>query len=496
LRPLLRVRWLLAGVVAFAFALGQVVEAAVIGSPAPGRLELEVLRWSALGGAAVWWCVAWVSRQDVRHEAGMERALGEQQELNRRLRRANELLALLSEVNRGIAESATLDEILDHALAFPRRLVPARAAALLLVDADGAVEARLDGATRAELDRWRARLGVAPPTADERGPRWVEGAGDRGQEAAMADLLRPRDPCPPAPGACLLMPLHDGVAPVGWIELYRDGPAPELPEDELALLETIGSEVAEAVVSARRRTREERKLYELERSISEERARIARDIHDGLAQTLAFQRMRVDLWLDWIESDPERLRRELIAFKEGAREQIQELRRAIFALRPVPFDELGFAGGLERYVVEFATQQGWQARVDVGRAPPSLPPELEATTFRIVQEALTNTAKHAAATRIEVALERADEGLLVTVRDDGRGFDPEREGAAARDRGDGTARLGLTQMRERLAALRGRLTIRSQPGAGADLRAWIPLPDGAAARDRTPPAAVPAAAGG
>ena len=150
------------------------------------------------------------------------------------------------------------------------------------------------------------------------------------------------------------------------------------------------------------------------------------------------------------------------------REQIAELRRAIFALRPIQFDELGFVGGLHRYISEFANQQGWETTVDLGELSTLLSPQLEAICFRIVQEALTNAAKHASATAVRVQCARLDGGLQLVISDNGRGFSPSTVGADA-------TQLGLRQMSERLNALHGRLTILSQPGAGTELRIWIPL---------------------
>lgn len=439
---LLRLRWLVGGAIGLAFALGRLAEIALLeaGRP-PLALALDAAAWGLLGALAGWLAVSWAGRQERRYREGLERALRDQQ-------RANAHLALLSEVNRSIADSATLDEVLDSALAFPRRLAPARAAALLLVDEAGAVEARAQGASADDLAAWRAALEVRPPPRERRQPYVVAAA-------------------PAAPAACLVLPLHDGSAPLGWIELYLNQATPLAP-DELALLETIATEIAEAIASARRRSREERAIFELEQAIAEERARIARDIHDGIAQSLAFMRMRVDLWKEWISADPERLQAELTELKGTLREQIRELRRAIFALRPVQFDELGFAGGLRRYIVEFAGQHGWEAQVDLRGLPPALPTEIEAVCFRITQEALTNVAKHAGAGRVEVTIGEADHGLQIVVKDDGRGFDP---GALA----EAPGRLGLRQMRERLAAYRGQITVLSRPGAGAELRAWVPL---------------------
>jgi signal transduction histidine kinase len=449
-RLLLRLRWPLGGVIALSFAIAQLLEALLLDKPGDqSRLLLDVLLWGLLGGMAVWLSLTWASRRERAYQAGLERSLNEQRELNRRLQRANGHLALLSEVSRRLADSASLDEILDGALAFPQRLVPARAAALLLSDPAGLIAIRTAGARADDLARLRTAFGLPGELDARRGPRVCR--------AAAGPIA-----------ACLELPLHDGLAPLGRIELYLDRPA-ELLADELELLETIASEIAEAIAGARRRSREQRAIYELERAIADERARIARDIHDGIAQSLAFRRMRVDLWLDWLESDRPRLRDELIGFKAVLREQIAELRRAIFALRPLQFDELGFAGGLNRYVVEFASQQGWDVHVDLGGVPPAPTPELEATCFRVIQEALTNVAKHAGATRVEVIVDQVDEGLRIAVRDNGRGFTPGQLANSASDR------VGLRQMRERLTALRGQLTVLSQPGAGTELRAWIPF---------------------
>jgi signal transduction histidine kinase len=411
----------------------------------------DIVAWGALGGLAVWLSLTWASRQERRYQTGLARALETQRQLNAQLQRANGQLSLLSEVNRQIADAATLDDILDAALAFPRRLVPAQIAALRLYDTVGAVIARVDGINAVDLARLREQYELADEPNQRRARQRTARHDPQGQH-----------------GACLTLPLHDGTTPVGTIELYLER-ARFIPEDELALLETIASESAEAIVGARRRAREERALFELERAIAEERARIARDIHDGIAQALAFQRMRIDLWLDWLDSDRPRLRSELLDLKQALREQIAELRRAIFALRPVQFDELGFAGGLQRYIVEFAGQHGWDIHIDLGGVPAGLPPDLEAACFRVVQEALTNTAKHAQAKRVDVTIDQVDQGVRLRVRDDGRGFTPGQQVAGAYEQ------VGLRQMRERLAGIGGHLVVLSQPGAGTEIRVWIPL---------------------
>lgn len=447
---LLRWRWWLGGAIGVAFAAGQLGEALLLrGEVAPTQLLFDMLLWGALGGIAVWLSLTWASRQEQRHRAEVEEALQQQQRLNQQLERANGQLALLSEVNRRMAASASLDEILDAALYFPQQLVQAKMAALWLYAADGPVLTRTHGATAEAIDQLRQCY-----------------AAELAEKPGMVLVTLSNDPDGLA-GACLRVPIQDGILAVGWIEFYLARKTP-IAADEWALLQTIAGEIGEVISSVRRRTREERAIYELEQAIAEERARIARDIHDGLAQTLAFRRMRVDLWLDWIESDPVRLRAELVGLKQLLRDQIAELRRAIFALRPVQFDELGFVGGMHRYILEFGGQQSWNVQVDLSGLATHLSPQLEAVFFRLMQEALTNVAKHAQATTVSITSAQVDGGLQLVVQDNGCGFDVSTVEAAGQ-------RLGLRQMRERLTALHGRLTILSQPGAGTELRVWLPL---------------------
>ncbi|MCB0116525.1 MAG: ATP-binding protein, partial [Caldilineaceae bacterium] len=450
---LLRWRWLIGGAVTLAFALGQILESAWLPDfRSPSRLAFDVVAWGLLGGLAAWISLTWASRQEQRYQSELEASLQKQQQLNRQLERANAQLTLLGDVNRRIAEAGNLDEVLDQAIAFVTPPTPALGGALVLLDLETIgdvvpVVMRTEGCNREQLAQWRQTFNVPA-----RGPR------ARRIEQRMSDL----DPTGQA-GACVLVPLHDSDQLLGWIELYLRRAHP-LPEDERSLLETIGIEIGRAVLNARRRAADERALHQLEQAIADERARIARDIHDGLAQTLAFRRMRVDLWMDWLESDPGQLREELRTLKDTLREQIAELRRAIFSLRPVQFDQLGFVGGLHRYIHEFAEQQAWAATVDLGHVPPNLTPAAEAIAFRVVQEALTNAAKHARAQAVAVVIEQVDGGMQIRVTDDGVGFDPGQQPQAG-------GRLGLRQMRERLNTVRGQLTVLSQPGSGTELRA-------------------------
>ncbi|RRR71635.1 MAG: sensor histidine kinase, partial [Candidatus Viridilinea halotolerans] len=377
----------------------------------------------------------------------------------------------LYELNQRIASSDTLDDVLDYAITLPARLFAARAAALVLYGEQGAtLTARCSGLNEEQLGAARQAFGLA----------------HHYQLPPEPMLLTPRSRPPADIVACLILPLAErDQVQIGWIEGYLSTTrqlALELPEgqtaapnvlalsaESLALVVTVAGELTESIQGSRRRARELASVAALEQAITEERTRIARDLHDGVAQSLAFLRMRVDLWEDWLHQEPERLSAEFVNLKANLRQQIEELRRAIFALRPMELSQLGFVAALRRYVNEFAEQQDWEFELDLSDLPTALPHVLELAAFRFAQEALNNAAKHAQARHVALALRTIDGGLQIVVRDDGIGFDPGAQGEQP-----GT-RLGLRQMRERATALDGRMTILARPGAGTEVRVWLPL---------------------
>lgn len=261
------------------------------------------------------------------------------------------------------------------------------------------------------------------------------------------------------PGAalCLGLPLREGSEPLGVIVLGFDTPPPEL-QGRIPLLALLASQGTLALRNARAY------LFSEELAIGEERSRIARDIHDGVAQSLAFCAMRLDLAER--RSDPDALRADLQLARETLREQIRELRRAIFALRPVNLEEQGLHQTLRRYAHDFGEQHGLRVSAEITGGL-SLSPATQASVFRLLQESLNNVAKHARARAVWVSLRDLPGRVELRVRDDGQGFsgggNPTPEGG-----------LGLRQMRERVSALGGELTVESAAEGGTELRALLP----------------------
>jgi signal transduction histidine kinase len=202
----------------------------------------------------------------------------------------------------------------------------------------------------------------------------------------------------------------------------------------------------------------------------DERRRVARDLHDGLGQELT----ALILGLKALEqSVPE---------DAPGRDRLREVERIVnvigreahdlaVELRPTALDDLGLPAALTAYVDRWSERTGIAADFEpVGLGGDRLPPEVETTAYRVVQEALNNVAKHAGARRVTVMVSRQGGELVAMVEDDGRGFDPGRDGL-----GSGGRSLGLLGMRERVGLVGGALVIESGEGEGTVVQARIPL---------------------
>ena len=207
----------------------------------------------------------------------------------------------------------------------------------------------------------------------------------------------------------------------------------------------------------------------------QERLRIARELHDETAQTLAsvLVRQRVAERTQ----DPEALRRAMADLRALTSDALEGVRRMALELRPTMLDDLGLVAALEAYARQVSQRAGpiieFEAADGLADGSFRLPPEVELVVYRVVQEALSNVARHSAAARAVVSLVMEPGTLVVTVADDGRGFDP----SAALDNrqpDDRQRSLGLFGMRERAALVGGRVQIESMPGGGTRVCLEVP----------------------
>jgi signal transduction histidine kinase len=222
----------------------------------------------------------------------------------------------------------------------------------------------------------------------------------------------------------------------------------------------------ELEAKVRERTEE---LFEQVRrlAILEERDRLARELHDSLGQVLGFVNLKAKVAEDLIaRGRTDEATEELSQMRDAVQEVYEDVRQAILSLRTAP-QPRGLLPTLREYVDRVREQTGLDVRLE---APEDvrLPPAAEVQVIRIVQEALTNVRKHARASTVWVRFAREGGGTVVTVTDDGRGFD-----LADVQRAPG-ARFGLQTMRERAESVGGSLTVDTAPGRGTTVRVFIP----------------------
>jgi signal transduction histidine kinase len=219
-----------------------------------------------------------------------------------------------------------------------------------------------------------------------------------------------------------------------------------------------------------------RELAESERRAGtlDERQRLAREIHDTLAQGFASIVTLCEAARAEFPSRPDVVMRRLEEAARTARESLAEARRVVWALRPEALENETLAGALARLADGFRTETGVAVESVVSGEPRDLGPELDATMLRVAQEALANVRKHARATRVALTLTYLDDALLLDVRDDGVGFEPASAGRGRNGLRNGG--FGLTGMRGRLEQYGGTLTIESTSGEGASIVASLPTP--------------------
>jgi two-component system sensor histidine kinase DegS len=212
-------------------------------------------------------------------------------------------------------------------------------------------------------------------------------------------------------------------------------------------------------------------MKEMRHAISEERTRIALDIHDGLVQTLAGLSYKLDLCREFLALDPGRGARTLRETQHLLKGAIEEARQVVFSLKPLHFERLDLRTALKHYAKTYAKQYHIATTVSVQGSERGLSPKTKIFLFRIVQEALSNVQKHAGASKVHVRVAIEKTRLTASIQDNGRGFD--LPGVSANP--EKWASLGLKGMTERARLLGGRARIETQPGQGTTVSVAIPL---------------------
>lgn len=201
-----------------------------------------------------------------------------------------------------------------------------------------------------------------------------------------------------------------------------------------------------------------------------ERARLAREIHDGPAQALANTVLRLQFVEEMYRRQPESVQDEINKLRVAVQESLQDVRRFVFNLRPASLSDVGLVSTLRQHSRDYAEQYGVEVELNVPDDM-ALSPDQELVVFRVIQESLQNIHKHAEARKIVVDLQQRSGGpLTVQINDDGKGFNPK----LVRQRQPSTS--GLVSMSERAATVGGTLQIDSNPGAGTTVTLVLPMP--------------------
>lgn len=204
----------------------------------------------------------------------------------------------------------------------------------------------------------------------------------------------------------------------------------------------------------------------------EERRRIARDMHDGPAQSMANIVVKAELCEKLMDIDEKRSREELKDLKTIAKNTLDDIRKTIYNLRPMSLDDLGLIPTLERYIYNFNEEFWTNTELNIIGEIYELKPAIEVAVFRIIQESLNNIAKHSNANNAIVSIEFLPKKLNISITDDGVGFDVQKI-AETSDYNNGG--FGLISIRERVELLEGTLNIKTAPGFGTKLIISLPL---------------------
>ena len=200
-------------------------------------------------------------------------------------------------------------------------------------------------------------------------------------------------------------------------------------------------------------------------AVSRERNRIAQELHDTLSHTLSGLSVQLETMKAYWDVDPTTARQRLDKSLIAARSGLEETRRVLMALRAKPLEELGLVLAVRQLAEEAASHAGLKLEAEFTDIKPALSPEAEQCVYRVAQEAITNVMKHAQASTLTVTLSLQNNRAILTVRDNGIGFD-----TAA---GSGQAQFGLLGMKERAQCLKGTLVVTSVRGSGTTIQLII-----------------------
>ncbi len=381
--------------------------------------------------------------------------------LQARVEQRTRELAALSDVALTISRAGALEDVLSEALATVVRVTGADGGAVHLAEEQGGLRLVASQGVEASV---ATCLGALQP-----GAGFISQVMQMGEAVHVPELageawaqVCPGHVCPaPAAGyrSLVAVPLRSRDRTLGALTLLHRAPA-GFSLETVQFLTCIGHQLGVAVENARFHERTE------QLAILEERHRIARELHDSLAQTLGWLNLKAEMLADSLErGEADKARTEVEAIRWVVRDACYDVRESIDGLRTRPAD--GLVATAAAWVSEFGRRSGLLTEFRAADGEVRLPPVVEAEALRILQEALTNVRKHARARRVRVSLQVSSELAELIIEDDGRGFvynfDQDHE------------HFGLRIMRERAERLGGSFYIKTAPGQGTQVMVHLPL---------------------
>jgi signal transduction histidine kinase len=368
--------------------------------------------------------------------------------------RETSALQAMSDAVLAIAAELSVEPVLQRLVDSARELAGARYAAIGVPDGDGGFARFI---TSGMSDELVAAMGPLPRTHGMLGAMLEGDRPYRSQDIRRHPRFRgwwPR--AHPQMRSFLGVPIVARGGNIGAFYLTDKVGAEAFDAEDQRLIEMLAAHAAIAIENAR--------LYERSRELTvvEERNRVARELHDSVTQNLFGVVLAAESAATLLDRDPATARVQLQRVQELARAGMEELRSLIFELRPAALADEGLAATLRKHIGVLRRVHDQDIALHVAGTP-RLNGSADGDVFRIAQEAVNNALHHARASRIDVGLDARNGTLVLTVDDDGIGFDPAAPALRAR-------RLGLTSMEERARALGGALRIDSRPGEGTRVR--------------------------
>lgn len=390
--------------------------------------------------------------------------------------RANEerivALSELQDVARSLSSELILSPLLKKTLRSAVTVVDASAGSLLLLDplTDELSFEVIEGGGGEALEsrRMPKDRGIAGWVATQCEPVMVENATEDPRFYAEIDRVSSYQT-----HSVLCVPLMVKGQAIGVVQVLNKRSGEPFEQQDLDILTIFASQAANAIENARlyETVREERdRILAVEEDV---RRRLARDLHDSLAQLLAAGLMHVRFLREQVTRNRMPGQADLDALENTVNTCVFQVRTMLFDLRPVILETAGLVPALEAYAKRLRQEGTGKLHVSVDKMLVRMSPKMETTVYSIVREALNNVRRHARAANVwlKVLRDGAGDRLLVTIEDDGRGFDVNAVEQHYGERGS----IGLLNMRERAETVGGTLDVESSIGRGTRVSLVVPL---------------------